>query len=407
MKTKESNTDLVRGRYGEIDLYATHVKLAWHNLLTFEQEQELAKRMERSYQGILSVLCTYTGAGENGSSLSGLQILGQEIRRLNGTKMLQKFSVLEDKIATPEANAYTLKNPAFNELFEFVGYTLNREALSSAAKKTTKILGEIKKEEFEPLRLELRRYQKEEESVFNDFVRCNQRLVGKNAWFYYKRYQTLLGDFTIDDLIQEGNLGLINAIYKFDYRMDNRFTTIAVWNIRAKMRHAIKGKSKVVGVPIKVLDLLGKASEVENYLQQHLHRNPEKHEVAAQLGISVEELENQGNYLHTKVSVYQPIFSDFELTYEDTLKSDDPLPDQKIEEQELQEALSQLFLTSLKLREEDILYRRFGVGREKSQTLEEVGVDYGLTRERIRQIELRALQKIRHPERRKLLERFL
>ena len=234
----------------------------------------------------------------------------------------------------------------------------------------------------------------------SDLVEANLRLVVTIA----RQYQRF--DVPLLDLVQEGNLGLIRAADRFEYRRGHRFSTYAGWWIKQAIRRALLGQGKPIRMPAHLAETRSQVVRARRELVQELGRDPTPEEIAERSGLAIEKVRIIGELALEPLSLDAPMSDDGDACFGDLLAGDSPMADDELARRRLTEHTREL-LDSLPAREREVLMRRYGLDGDEDETLEEIGQSFSVSRERIRQIEAKALEKLRLRSRQKELASYL
>nr|PZM89363.1 MAG: RNA polymerase sigma factor RpoD [[Clostridium] cellulosi] len=325
----------------------------------------------------------------------------EQMEKLYDTLESQNIEIIDD-LSEPSPDDLSDDDVEVNEA-EDIEASLSAEGISidDPVKVYLKEIGRVplltSEEEIELAR----RMGNGDEEARKRLAEANLRLVVSIAKRYVGRGMQFL------DLIQEGNLGLIKAVEKFDYTKGYKFSTYATWWIRQAITRAIADQARTIRIPVHMVETINKVVRVERQLLQELGRQPQANEIAQVMGMSVEKVREIMKVAQEPVSLETPIGEEEDSHLGDFIPDEDaPAPAEAASHILLREQLGDV-LHTLTPREEKVLRLRFGLDDGRPRTLEEVGKEFNVTRERIRQIEAKALRKLRHPSRSKKLKDFL
>ena len=342
-----------------------------NNILTFEQLAEALKGLDIDNDSLDDL---YNVLMEN-----GIEVVAESSGEGEGPKMEQEEEnlVLTDEEITKDIN---INDPVRMYLKE-----IGRISLLSTE---------------EELELSVK-IANGDEMAKNILAESNLRLVVSIAKRYVGRGLLFL------DLIQEGNIGLMKAVEKFDYGKGYKFSTYATWWIRQAITRALADQARTIRVPVHMVETINKMARVQRQMTLELNREPSEEELAEKMGISVEKVREVMKISQDPVSLDTPIGEEDDSHLGDFIKDERSMsPEEYATNEILKEEIKNVLMT-LQDREQEVLELRFGLVDGTSHTLEEVGKKFNVTRERIRQIEAKALRKLRHPSRAKKLKDFL
>ncbi|MDA8432047.1 MAG: sigma-70 family RNA polymerase sigma factor [Nitrospiraceae bacterium] len=336
-------------------------------VLTKNEETELAKKVEEGTAVIREILCSLPLHKEAGDGTAG-----------SGE-------------AESESKVFEASLTMLEDLMKKIGSADAAEASRMAsAMMTDPVCLKKKWERIEDARRSIT-------AAKDELTIRNLRLVITVAKHYVGRGLPLL------DLIQEGNIGLMKAVDRFKYEMGFKFSTYATWWIRQAITRAIMEQGKTIRVPVHIVEFYNRVAKATRELTQELGREPGNREIAKKLRVSVKKVDEVCKAIRTPVALETPVGSEDSVLGDFIGDRDCPLPDASFEKKEISKNLVKI-LKTLSYREEKVIRMRFGIGVERDHTLEEVGRRLSITRERVRQIEVQAMRKLRHPSRLRTLE---
>jgi RNA polymerase primary sigma factor len=378
------------------------------SILKKDEETELAKRLEEGKKIIKDIIITLplykkTEAGLNGEE----EELSTEEERaeIALTKTVETVETLMGEIEN--ADKRIVKYASLKELKKIINEkkkkNINTKKLQALSKEIEKTYKKVEAEvgvKVDVLKRMWDRIIKAKTLIStskNELITRNLRLVVNIAKNYVGRGLPLL------DLIQEGNIGLMKAVDKFKYEKGFKFSTYATWWIRQAITRALIDQTKTIRVPVHMMEFYNRVTKASRELTQQLGREPTKEEIAQKLGVPTKKVEEVFRAIQDPIALQTPV-GDEDTELEDFIGDESsPSPYSDAERIEISEHIQRV-LKSLTPKEEKVIRMRFGIGMDRDHTLEEVGRHLSITRERVRQIEAKALRKLKHPSRLKVLK---
>jgi RNA polymerase primary sigma factor len=385
---------------------------AWNKLKDYRdaaQRKKLKATVNKTQQAIFDMMRSFKL--EKGHTLKMVLIFKVILKRLEELERTltdcflkvggKSFSYLEkclEEFRENEEGGKKVKKlnlPKEELMFLIEKITETKEHIDAIEDKTTMSFKEMQR-----ISKEIDANLRKSESAKNELIKANLRLVVSIAKKYTNRGLQFL------DLIQEGNIGLMKAVDKFEYQRGYKFSTYATWWIRQAITRAIADQARTIRIPVHMIETINKLIKISRTLVQEHGREPNPEEIAERMGFPLEKVRKVLKIAKEPISLETPIGEEEDSHLGDFIEDKKIMsPVEAVTKFDLSEQTRKI-MTTLTPREEKVLRKRFGVGEKADHTLEEVGKEFNVTRERIRQIEAKALRKLRHPRRRKVLESF-
>jgi len=336
------------------------------------------------------------------NELRGLEIDNDTLDDLYNKLVINNITVVAESDVEESSTGATLKKSATEDPVILADEDITKDVnINDPVRMYLKEIGRISLLSSEEEMIISKRVAKDDEEAKRILAESNLRLVVSIAKRYVGRGLLFL------DLIQEGNIGLMKAVDKFDYDKGYKFSTYATWWIRQAITRALADQARTIRVPVHMVETINKMVRIQRQLTLELNREPTDEELAEKMNMSPDKVREVLKVSQEPVSLETPIGEEEDSSLGDFLKDESCLsPEEYTENEILKEEIREV-LMSLQAREQEVLELRFGLVDGTCHTLEDVGKRFNVTRERIRQIEAKALRKLRHPSRAKKLRDFL